>query len=292
MTRIVRPIVPTTAAWSRHATARLATALAAAALVLTAVLVLAAVVTAPASAGPYVNPTPAQIRAKLSAAAVARSIPPKLVYAIAYQESTWRQFDANGDPLISKDGGIGIMQVTTIPVGVDAVRLRTDIDYNIAVGADILLAKWGYAPSVFPVIGAGSTRCYEDWFFAVWAYNGLTANNQYPYKIWAHLADGHGLWTGARGDAGARGVAGEWAAARGGEHGGAAAGTLVEPDAAAQAAAERAARPEEGRGGRQVHRLRHALAAASGRRALGGTAAVTLERLKVGAPPHRGDDQS
>ena len=30
----------------------------------------------------------------------------------------------------------------------------------------------------------------------VWAYNGLTANNPYPYKIWTHIADGRGLWTG------------------------------------------------------------------------------------------------
>ena len=184
MTRIARPTTPVT------------TLLAAAALVLMALAGLVAVAAAPAAAGSYVNPPPAEIRAKLAKAAADRLIPPRILYAIAYQESTWRQFDANGDPLISKDGGIGIMQVTTIPAGVDAALLKTDIDYNIAVGRDILLAKWGYAPSVFPAIGAGDTRCYEDWFFAVWAYNGLTANNQYPYKIWAHIADGHGLWTG------------------------------------------------------------------------------------------------
>jgi hypothetical protein len=49
---------------------------------------------------------------------------------------------------------------------------------------------------VFPVIGDGSRRCYEDWFFAVWAYNGWIAGNQYPYLIWGHIADGRGLWTG------------------------------------------------------------------------------------------------
>ena len=147
-------------------------------------------------AGSYVNPPPAEIRAKLSAAAVARTIPPKILYGIAYQESRWQQFDVNGYPLISEDGGIGIMQVTTIPAGVDVDRLKTDIDYNISVGADILVAKWGYAPSVFPVIGEGDPRCYEDWFFAVWAYNGWTAGNQYAYSIWTHIADGRGLWTG------------------------------------------------------------------------------------------------
>ena len=125
------------------------------------------------------------------AAAVARNIPPKILYGIAFQESTWRQFDADGDPLIGSDGkGIGIMQVTTIPAGVDVERLKTDIDYNIAVGADILVAKWGYAPTVFPVIGDGDPRCYENWFFAVWAYNGWIADNAYPYRIWAHIATG------------------------------------------------------------------------------------------------------
>jgi len=49
---------------------------------------------------------------------------------------------------------------------------------------------------VFPVIGDGDRRCYEDWFFAVWAYNGWVAGNPYPYLIWAHVADGHGRWTG------------------------------------------------------------------------------------------------
>ena len=88
------------------------------------------------------------------------------------------------------------MQVTTIPDGVDVERLKTDIDYNIAVGADILVTKWGYAPSVFPVIGDGDPRCYENWFFAVWAYNGWKRDNPYPYTIWDHIKDGRGLWTG------------------------------------------------------------------------------------------------
>ena len=88
------------------------------------------------------------------------------------------------------------MQVTTIPEGVDVNLLKTDYAYNIEVGAGILVTKWGYAPSVFPVIGDGNPRCYENWFFAVWAYNGLKANNSYPYTIWGHIADGRGLWTG------------------------------------------------------------------------------------------------
>jgi hypothetical protein len=165
------------------------------ALALAALACLAAVAAPPAAAGPYVNPSTAEIRGLLSGAAVDHGVPPRILYAIAYQESTWRQFDAAGDPLISGDGGIGIMQVTK-PAGVDVARLKTDIEYNIAVGVGILLEKWGYAPTVFPVIGGGSPRCYENWFFAVWAYNGWTPGNSYPYVIWGHLRDGRGLWTG------------------------------------------------------------------------------------------------
>ena len=145
----------------------------AAAGALLAVALLAATAPAPAAAG--TNPSPAEIRGLLHDAAVKWDIPPKILYAIAYQESAWQQFKANGDPLISNDKGIGIMQVTTVPVGVDPDRLKTDIAYNIDVGASILDAKWGYAPSLFPVIGDGSRHCYEDWFFAVWAYNGWVA---------------------------------------------------------------------------------------------------------------------
>jgi hypothetical protein len=176
------------------ATARPAAALAA--VVATALLAVALLAAAPASAGAYANPSPAEIRGLLHDVAVAHDIPPKVLYAVAYQESAWRQFDASGDPLISRDGGIGIMQVTTIPAGVDPERLKTDVAYNIDIGASILDTKWTYAPSVFPVIGDGSRRCYEDWFFAVWAYNGWVAGNQYPYVIWGHIADGRGLWTG------------------------------------------------------------------------------------------------
>lgn len=157
----------------------------------------ASVPTAPAPlASASANPSPAQIRTLLRAAAVAHDIPVKILYAIAWQESTWRQFDSTGAPLISADGGIGIMQVTSITPEMDVARLMTDVAYNIDVGASILDEKWGYAPSVFAVIGGGDRRCYEDWFFAIWAYNGLSRDNPYPYLIWGHIADGRGRWTG------------------------------------------------------------------------------------------------
>lgn len=202
MTPGVRPVRPpgrSAATWTagaRGGRAGGAAASVAFCATMAAAFVALACAAAPAFSGTFVNPTPDQIRAKLYAAAVARDIPPKILYAIAYQESGWRQFDANGDPLVSADGGIGIMQVTSYG-SYDVERLTTDIDYDIAAGADILLEKWGYAPSVIPVIGDGSQLCYEDWFYAVWAYNGWVPDSPYPYQVWALIATGpQGWWTG------------------------------------------------------------------------------------------------
>lgn len=143
-------------------------------------------------AAAYSNPPTIEIQAKLYDAAVARNIPPEILYGIAYQESTWRQFDANGNPLISPDNGYGIMQVTSVG-SYDVEKLKYDIDYNIAAGADILLEKWSWVPS----IGDDSMDCYENWFYAVWAYNGMVTDNPYPYQVWAHIAAGrNGWWAG------------------------------------------------------------------------------------------------
>ena len=160
---------------------------------LAASLIAAACLSRPASA--RTNPSTDQIRAKLSAAAVAHGIPPKILYGIAFQESTWRQFDANGDPLIGSDGlGIGIMQVTSYDLfHFDVGKLKSDIDYNIECGVEVLLEKRTWTP----LIGDGSPLCYENWFYAVWAYNAWTAGNTYPYQVWRHIADGpEGWWVG------------------------------------------------------------------------------------------------
>ena len=177
----------------RRFAARRAAALVAFFAILAAVLAASACLSEPAAAG--ANPSTAEIRAKLHDAAVAGDVPPKILYAIAFQESAWRQFDANGDPLIGYDGlGIGIMQVTSYELfHFDVDRLKTDIDYNIECGVQILLEKRTWTP----VIGDGDGRCYESWFYAVWAYNAWTADNPYPYQVWAHVAAGpEGWWTG------------------------------------------------------------------------------------------------
>ena len=147
---------------------------------------------APGPAQGSLDPQLAAVKAKLRAAAVARHIPPNILYAVAYCESRWQQFDADGAPLVSPSGDIGIMQVHPNS-HFDVARLKSDIDYNIAAGADILCRKFRATPK----IGNGSSLTDENWFYAVWAYNGWRANNAYPYMVWRAIADGpDGLWTG------------------------------------------------------------------------------------------------
>ncbi|MHB9053912.1 MAG: transglycosylase SLT domain-containing protein [Thermoleophilia bacterium] len=158
-----------------------------------------------AESGPAVaaaNPPKSEIKTMLYNAAVARGIPPEILYGIAYQESGWQQFRSDGTPLDSYDGyGSGIMQVSygscvNYPAHKcyeDTNSIRYDINYNINAGADILIDKWNSTPS----IGDDNTNCYENWFYAVWAYNGWTVNNEYPYTVFSHIATGpYDWWTG------------------------------------------------------------------------------------------------
>ncbi|MCL1853652.1 MAG: G5 domain-containing protein [Peptococcaceae bacterium] len=116
----------------------------------------------------------------------AKNIPPEILKAIGWVESTWRQFDAEGNPRLG--GGIyaGIMQVSTRGLDEDTLyKLKYDIKFNIEYGADILAAKWNAVPK----IGNGDRTILENWYFALWAYNSLvTANNpnSNPGKTYQH----------------------------------------------------------------------------------------------------------
>ncbi|HZK56529.1 MAG TPA: cell wall-binding repeat-containing protein [Desulfosporosinus sp.] len=56
-------------------------------------------------------------------------------------------------------------------------RLKTDYDFNISEGARILNQKWRTVPK----IGDGDRNKLENWYFAVWAYNGWSARNNPNY---------------------------------------------------------------------------------------------------------------
>lgn len=153
------------------------------------------------------NPPDTTIRAYLRQAAQEYNIPSVLLMAIAYQESGWRQFNAAGDPVVNDEGSsadIGIMQINSSGRS-DVDRLKTDIAYNIETGAKILDSKWKIAPG----IGDRDRNVLENWYYAIWAYNGLSSTNNpntpggrhYQDHVLALVArqilgsDGQPLWT-------------------------------------------------------------------------------------------------
>ena len=118
-------------------------------------------------------------------------IPPTLLKAIGWIESSITQADWNtdfgavGPALISFDCGHGIMQVTsgmTSPLdegwpSAQQALVASHYLYNIARGAAILVAKWNAAPEFRPIAGTDTgsdPTIVENWYFAVWSYNGFT----------------------------------------------------------------------------------------------------------------------
>lgn len=158
-------------------------------------------------------------------------VPCILMKAVAYTESGWKQFSASfgqtGSTVISFDCGYGIMQITSgmgtaapLP-GWDPTRVAADPVYNIGTGALFIASKWNAVPNF---IGGNDPRITEDWYYAIWAYNGFgwvnnpnntdrfdpnrtpfngtQARSKYPYQelVWGYAANppsvnGERLWT-------------------------------------------------------------------------------------------------
>lgn len=141
--------------------------------ILTAVLLAVCLIiplnSAPALAGQ--NPPLEEISKIFDRVAMEKKVPAEILKAIAFHESHWQQFYANGKPV----GGyyIGIMQVGTPKDPAVAEKLRKDIAFNIAYGADILKAKWDATPR----IGDGDPAKIENWYFAIWAYHRWDSYN-------------------------------------------------------------------------------------------------------------------
>lgn len=120
---------------------------------------------------------------------VSPHFPCPVLQAIAMQESGWRQFCVPTTPaavvgtgsrtLVTFDCGYGVGQVTSgMRVGeapsFDRSRVAADPLYNLATGALLLRDKW----AVTPCVGDRNPDLVEDWYGALWAYNGLSyANN-------------------------------------------------------------------------------------------------------------------
>jgi hypothetical protein len=154
------------------------------------------------------NPPDTVIRAVLKQAALKYNIPSVILMGIAYNESGWRQFDSSGNPVIhynsSSSFDIGIMQINSVGRS-DINKLETDIYYNIDIGAKILDGKW----KITPGIGDRDRNVLENWYYAIWAYNGFSYTNNpnnpegrhYQDRVIANVAkqvlgsDGQPLWT-------------------------------------------------------------------------------------------------
>ena len=142
--------------------------------------------------------------------AAQRRIPATLLKAVAWVESNMTMasrsvtYESSGDALVSFDCGHGMMQVTTgmtVPLGAGEqpstaqVRVATHYAYNIARGAAILADKWNRAPEMRPLAGTdtnGNPDIIENWYYAVWSYNGFTGPGD---RMTNHPADpGFGSW--------------------------------------------------------------------------------------------------
>lgn len=135
------------------------------------------------------NPSRSEIYKTMVTIGHEYNIPPEILYAVGYTESKLRQYNSSGRTLISPDGGIGIMQVTPghVSVNYDLYQLKYNWKYNIRIGAQVLKTKWnlknkittnnGRTGNWIPIIGQGNPLILENWYFALWAYNGFVGEN-------------------------------------------------------------------------------------------------------------------
>ena len=138
-------------------------------------------------------------RTARTAASTARPIPPSVYKSIAWVESAsgaWGNangsvpFGGVGATLLSGDCGYGIGQITSgmghasvppaLEFGVPSARqavIGTHPLFNIAEGVRILADKWNSAPNFRPIAGTGDPAALEDWYYAIWSYNGFAFSN-------------------------------------------------------------------------------------------------------------------
>src|SRR3989338_1730427 len=120
-----------------------------------------------------VNPSPEALLQAMKALEDKYQIPSLVIEALADDESKWKQFDENADGKIkiSFDCGIGLMQVTTGTIeefGFNVELLISDPFYNLEAGVQVLNKKWNGTP----VIGNNERYMLENWYYAIWGYNG------------------------------------------------------------------------------------------------------------------------
>ncbi|TFE04065.1 S-layer homology domain-containing protein [Jeotgalibacillus salarius] len=116
----------------------------------------------------------------LTETGIEKGIPPEVLKAIAYKENGgFNHYDEDGSPVVSDDGGIGLMQLTFTDqeierFDIDMERIAEDVDYHIEQAAEHLLRKKALN---LPIVNDGENTDIESWYFAVMAYNGLSEIN-------------------------------------------------------------------------------------------------------------------
>jgi len=142
----------------------------------------------------YSNPSPEAINSKIEQLAKIYKVPPIIIKAIAWKESSWRQFNnataderdrrackANDHVTLRRepDGrcGYGLMQVTFDPDDFRVNKLQVDWEYNLEAGVQQLLSKWEKGIQGIESL-EGFTHydkdqaILENWFYAIAWYNG------------------------------------------------------------------------------------------------------------------------
>lgn len=160
------------------------------------------------------NLSRSEVEKLIEEVATKRGIPSVILKSIAKVESSLKQFNKDGSVVTSRGGNIGIMQVHRSS-GYDMNKLKNNPVYNIESGADLLINKWRYANNRMPQIGDMDPNILENWYFALWAYNGLlernnpnVGKNTYQAKIYniAHKDYGQKITPISRGSIQSRGV--------------------------------------------------------------------------------------
>jgi MYXO-CTERM domain-containing protein len=100
----------------------------------------------------------------------------QILKPIAAAESIWQQFcPETNKTVISFDCGFGAMQVTSGAAAYGPM-LASDSTWNVGAGAQILINKWNGEFRGGP-IGDSDPMILENWYYAVWAYNGFVYGN-------------------------------------------------------------------------------------------------------------------
>jgi hypothetical protein len=124
------------------------------------------------------------------------TIPPSLFKAMIWVESGWAHaagsvpYGGVGPVIKAIDCGYGLGQITTgmghlsappaLDIRVPTARqtiIGTHPLFNLAEGIRIFAGKWNTAPELRPIAGTGDPTVLEDWYYAVWAYNGFAFIN-------------------------------------------------------------------------------------------------------------------